>query len=362
MVLDVLCSHVIAMYWTRTGEEGDAILPMEILFRFRRRLAKDPRDKVLGLLGTMPKEFIPEYNKQSSTQYVTKKERREHLSSRSFDGFSTHTGYNLSAPHVFARVAFLFLRWDKGLRPLIGRCTGGAVIRQTPGVPSWAMDWVEAPEDDYASNFWNNWNAYREYSCTSVPAFFEYDDEDLSLSLDGFKVDVVTKIFDLAFLATCIEVTDPGSVRDNGNSRGPSNEIDSDVLNACSFMPTSSTRAKLIYVLEKKLQALFDFNSSYISGSSWNTAFWRTMTSEYISPGMRSRGIWDQLKGPATREHIDDRSEISPLVYQDDCELVAEDLLDSRTMFVTANGYLGIGSKYTSVCTTFLLFLNISNS
>jgi len=104
--------------------------PLRLLWRWRFRGASDARDKVYGLLGV----------------------RRERdaaalPSLRSCD-------YTVDAPTVFARLAADLIRGGGDLLPLVGR-RGEA--RPTPGVPSWAVDWVPPPDPaDHCSEFWEH--------------------------------------------------------------------------------------------------------------------------------------------------------------------------------------------------------------
>jgi hypothetical protein len=100
------------------------------LFRWRPRLATDPKDKVFAMMALFPDE-VP-------------------FPSLPF------CDYSLSVQELYMRVTFDLIRRHGGLLPLCGR-RGEARI--TPDLPTWVIDWV-VPEDperrtmDYYGHCW----------------------------------------------------------------------------------------------------------------------------------------------------------------------------------------------------------------
>ncbi len=128
----------------------------QILWRFRNRVATDPRDMVYGLLGVAGyQEIVPDYS--------------------------------LTKEQVFRQVTISSLEKDGNLNILMGQ------REQEPEIPSWIYDWSH-PTDEFA---WQDEHIrliieYYHASLDTVPRF--RTEGERSLLIDGLYVDRIVSV------------------------------------------------------------------------------------------------------------------------------------------------------------------------
>lgn len=142
-----------------------------MLYRWRNREATEPRDKVFALMGLfsdLPFPSIP------------------------------FCDYSLPIADLYKLVTFDLIKQNRGLLPLVGR---RGEPRTTPGLPSWALDWVQ-PEDLAlrTHDYYGNCRRWEFFNC----AVGNYVDPTISdsngLTLQGCRVDHIVTLAPVQFV------------------------------------------------------------------------------------------------------------------------------------------------------------------
>jgi hypothetical protein len=223
-----LTSQVISIQKLRLEPNVD---PMDSLWRFRRREATDPRDKVFGLLGLL---------------------RNWSLGDKAKDY------YSMDVVQLYHLVTVALIRHDHSLRCMIGRRGESS---NNPNVASWAAEWLlpPSPNPDMASSaprgrYWSHKERWRFFNADKgLKAVLREGPGAGIISLHGLYVD------------RAIAVGEPLISSDE--------KVD----------PTLQRRR--IKEWRELAREHAPPRGTYIAGRTWEDAFWRSMVGNMIIHG-----------------------------------------------------------------------------
>lgn len=212
------------MHGFRHAENDDG--PLELLMRWRHRSATDPRDKVYGLGGLLPRGAVPSAEQCS---------------------------YDIPTAELFQDVTVDLLMHENGLRPLIG---SQEILHQTPQLASWAIDFACVNiVGKRQLKWWNHSHRYHRFTAAAgLPLQVSTSQEGKVLTLTGVFIDEI------------LDLNEPSSVSENEN------------------VPVDRLLATLQSVrdLLNRCRLSHSFGESYVSGCSWDIAFFRTVVGDLV--------------------------------------------------------------------------------
>jgi hypothetical protein len=314
------------IYGFRLAEGGDG--PLNLLMRWRHRDATDPRDKVYGLGGLLPPGAI-----RSAEQ----------------------CSYDIPVTDLFQNVTLDLIKHEDGLRALIA---SQEISQRTPNLASWAIDFACVNlVGKRQLKWWNHSHRYGEFSAAAGTSL------QVGTAQEG-KVLTLTGIFVDEIVAINSEYT----VEENEH-------IEDDRL-----LEVLQSARQLMH----QCRASYPFSETYITGTSYATAFFRTLIGDLIMKEfpVRRAGPSDEASFDAMLKHAAKRSyngahqvveafmarqkelrstnEYSAEAAKQLEELVAETgfepfdmyeslcgMLVNHRFFVTNKGYIGIGPPDT---------------
>ncbi|KAF7560750.1 hypothetical protein G7046_g3414 [Stylonectria norvegica] len=151
--------------WLRIAGQTDDT-PMEMVNRWRFRLATDRRDKIYALIGLYTSGTLPR---------------------------TEQCNYDLTPVEVFCSLTIDLIMSEEGLKPLIADPRLEAE-KATPGIPRWAIDVSEISgfnTDWYHLYGYNHYNACGDYFLDLGALQTRADEDDLTLLLKGVLVDTI---------------------------------------------------------------------------------------------------------------------------------------------------------------------------
>lgn len=271
----------------------DPAIIMGTLFRWRPRLATEPKDKVFAMMALFPDEASPPF---PSVPFCD---------------------YSLSVQELYTRVTLDLIRRHAGLLPLCGR---RGEPRATPDLPTWVMDWV-APADpekrtmDYYGHCWRYdffdapRGKYVEPKVTSGP-------DSRGLELQGLRVDRIAVLGPVNYI---------------------SNAKQAQLEPAAYDEQTRTTVRAWLRVLKTWLLTQ-PSGSTYLGQHSMtpHEAFCRTMTSDLMDDGTTE---------PVRRASTEDALKLDGFLDETDMTAAGSvgNMARSQAFFITEKGYFGIG-------------------
>jgi hypothetical protein len=255
------------------------------LYRWRNREATEPRDKVFALMGLLPDSPFP------SIQFCD---------------------YSLPVAELYKLVTLDLIRENRGLLPLVGR---RGEPRTTPGLPSWALDWMQ-PHDPAlrTRDYYGNCRRWKFFNCAAGNYVDPIVTDSNGLALQGRKVDHITTLAPVQYV-DFRAVTD-----DEYNDKA--REI------ARNFRS----------VFETWLQTQRP-NLEYVGGSSVSPldAFRRTLIGDVtLVPSDDDRDH---------RASCEEVASVDAQIAGDETTMYhsLRDMVCSQSFFITQTGYIGIG-------------------
>ncbi|KAL6705440.1 hypothetical protein ACN47E_006705 [Coniothyrium glycines] len=270
---------------SQSGEE-----PLDLLMRWRHRLSTDPRDKVYALLGLLQANCLPTAQPCS---------------------------YSINVVDLFAGVTVDLIRYEEGLRALLG---AGGVSPTTLELPSWVIDFTYLDVIGRRQlKWWTHSHRYWAFSaCGQSKPGIKVSKDKRRLALNGIHFDEI------------VAVNEVYRVRED------------EVIKEHRLWNNMLSAQKLVQLHEYSGTTV----RLYPAGGSWHSAMWRTMIGDLVMAEYpverandhhesRFNGIWSRLKqGKPVKE--------SNVLFESLCGI-----LPNHAFFVTKEGYLGIGPPHT---------------
>ncbi|KAL9075877.1 MAG: hypothetical protein Q9161_001270 [Pseudevernia consocians] len=259
---------------------------LDIVWRFRYRVASDPRDKVFGLFGLMP-DASPSKLRESD--------------------------YALDTANLYQRVAIDCVESNNGLACMIGRRGEPRVCQ---ALPSWAVDWVRPLDPrQRSSRYWDHAFRYQWFCCDNGMAVSMHThDGTSSISLDGIHMDTI-KVMGQATIMNETVVDEDLSVED---------------------LRATITR------WHKVASSCQPSDGMYVGGGTWHDAFWRTLIGDLItddSQPRRKANLEDHQSFTAFCD-LRNAEPKSSEVYDS-----LRSFLVNQSFIVTQRGHMGIGPR-----------------
>lgn len=259
---------------------------LDILWRFRYRVASNPRDKIFGLLGLMP---------DSSPSKLGEPD------------------YALDTADLYQRVALDLIESNNSLACMIGRRGEPRVCQ---ALPSWAMDWVRPLDPrQRTSRYWDHAFRYQWYCCDNGMAVTMHThDGTSSISLDGTYMDTIQVIGQATMMNETV-VDEDLSVDDLRATITRWHQV------ASSCQPS---------------------NGVHIGGGTWQDAFWRTLIGNLITDDSQPR----RKANPADYQSF--TAFCDPSNAQAKSSEVYDSLrsfLVNQNFIITRRGHMGIGPR-----------------
>ena len=254
--------------------------PLDIFWRFRYRVASDPRDKIF---------FMP----------------------ASLTGRLQASDYALDTAELYKRVTLDYIESNKSLVCMIGR-RGETHVCQN--VPSWAIDWVRPPDlRQQTSRYWDHAFRYPWFCCDNELALSMHRQHgNSSISLDGIYIDTITILGQATFLKE--------------------DTVDND-------LSVEDLRATIKHWLQIA-NPCQPSDGMYIGGGTWQDAFWRTLIGDLITSDAQPQ----RKAEPADHESfIAFCNPDSPDPESSDLYDSLRSFLINQSLVITQQGYMGIG-------------------
>jgi hypothetical protein len=276
----------------RLAQQVDSKIFLQTLWRLRHRQATDTRDKVFGLMGII-------FGLEQSLIRVQE------------------CDYNTSKVALFSKLAVDLFEAQMDLTPLLG-FTG--TEQPTIGMPSWVHDWGEFQGDSICHSFWNHFHRNGWYTADKGNSGgYMVDEEYRKSHLDGHKVDIIVVVVDVDHIAPFW-----------------TNEVHID--------------QQLVKRLEAAVQSHYSFDQQYVDmeGVTYADAFWKTMVGDLICsqsgmPPIRWADSDDKLR---FEQFMGEGCHTGSWDYN--CASIQANIA-GHTLFLTSQGFLGVGPKFTKV-------------
>ncbi|KAF1927351.1 uncharacterized protein M421DRAFT_101768 [Didymella exigua CBS 183.55] len=226
--------------------------------------------------------------------------------------------YTISASHLFAKVTLDLIRHERGLRPLLGACE---MPQQSPGIPSWAIDFACVNRIGKRQlRWWGHSHRYRVFSACGEHSLTLSDAADVQvLGLKGVHVDQVVDTVALLRVS-------------------PQDPIHS---------------LELREPLANCIQLLTQFRASeaapavYKDGFTWESALCRTLVGDLIVDELPLDSIarYGRARLEADFDALSYKPE--PGAFTNLRESLMG-MMENQTFFLTKSGYMGIGPPQTT--------------
>lgn len=257
--------------------------PLNTLMRWRYRKATDPRDKVYGFLGLFPSTSL---SNSPALRDIT---------------------YSVKSATLFPRVTVDLIRLENDLRPLIG---ARELPHMTPNLPTWAIDFASSSAIGKRQTMWwhHSHRYFRWTASKELDLCLEISEDEKTLFLAGILIDCVQKVGQVYHVSVEEEIDDK--------------KLRESIIHSRCIM--------------KEYQASCG-RDDYVGGGTLYDAFWRTMLGNQIMREM-PQGVPKDHHAECFEDYVNNGTH-SRLT------LSLHGLVPNHRFFITASGYLGIGSS-----------------
>ncbi|KAF2629377.1 hypothetical protein BU25DRAFT_389536 [Macroventuria anomochaeta] len=241
---------------------------------------------------------------------------------RAFEMFSMYGNpcarscdYTIAAPRLFAKVTLDLIKYEGGLRSLLGACEMPHI---TPNAPTWAIDFACCNRIGKRQlKWWGHSHRYKVFSASrdnELQVFNSLGDEVLGLS--GINVDAVLDTSELLRV---------------------------DAQDAIYLHDLREPLANCILLIDQYRASQYG-SQVYKDGLTWDSAFCRTLVGDLIMDELPLDriGSYGRTRLQADFTHLwhmrKQEHDVFPDLYE---SLVG--MMENQTFFITKSGYIGIG-------------------